>query len=138
MGSMNRRIAQGDTIATRELYERALFAFREARDQWRSARSPSDLGSIDCERGDHPAARAEYRETLEIFARLGHRRGTARALEGSACLALAQGQAPRELKLTAAAMHLRQLISTPLPPTEQLIYYLHGKRSVICRKKRLG
>jgi predicted ATPase/DNA-binding winged helix-turn-helix (wHTH) protein len=112
--------AQGDTIAARELYERALFAFREAGDQWGSARSLSDLGSIDCERGDHPAARAAYREALEIFARLGHRRGTARALEGIACLALAQGQAARAVKLAAAAMHLRQLISAPLPPTEQL------------------
>jgi predicted ATPase/DNA-binding winged helix-turn-helix (wHTH) protein len=112
--------AQGDTIAAREWYERALFAFREAGDQWGSARSLSDLGSIDCERGDHPAARAAYREALEIFARLGHRRGTARALEGIACLALAQGQAARALKLAAAAMHLRQLISAPLPPTEQL------------------
>ncbi|MGB7467693.1 MAG: tetratricopeptide repeat protein, partial [Candidatus Acidiferrum sp.] len=112
--------AQGDTIAARELYERALFAFREAGDQWGSARSLSDLGSIDCERGDHPAARAAYREALEIFAQLGHRRGTARALEGIACLALAQGQAARALKLAAAAMHLRQLISAPLPPTEQL------------------
>jgi len=112
--------AQGDTIAARELYERALFAFREAGDQWGSARSLSDLGSIDCERGNHPAARAAYREALEIFARLGHRRGTARALEGIACLALAQGQAARALKLAAAAMHLRQLISTPLPRTEQL------------------
>jgi predicted ATPase/DNA-binding winged helix-turn-helix (wHTH) protein len=112
--------AQGDAIAARELYERALFAFREAGDQWGSARSLSDLGSIDCERGDHPAARAAYREALEIFAQLGHRRGTARALEGIACLALAQGQAARALKLAAAAMHLRQLISAPLPPTEQL------------------
>jgi predicted ATPase/DNA-binding winged helix-turn-helix (wHTH) protein len=112
--------AQGDTIAARELYQRAFLAFREAGDQWGSARSLSDLGSIDCELGDHPAARAAYREALEIFAGLGHRRGTARALEGSACLALAQGQAARALKLAAAATHLRQLISAPLPPADQL------------------
>jgi hypothetical protein len=40
-------------------------------------------------------------------------------LEGTACLALAEGQAARALKLAAAAMHLRQLVSAPLPPTEQ-------------------
>jgi hypothetical protein len=56
---------------------------------------------------------------LQIFAGLGHRRGTARALEGTACLALAEGQAARALKLAAAATHLRQLVSAPLPPTEQ-------------------
>jgi len=111
--------ALGDTIAARELYQRALLAFREAGDQWGSARCLSDLGGIDCERGDHPAARAAYREALEIVAGLGHRRGTARALEGTACLALAEGHAARALKLAAAAMHLRQLVSAPLPPTEQ-------------------
>lgn len=112
--------AQGDMVAARELYQRALLAFREAGDQWGSARSLTDLGSIDCERGDHVAAHAAYREALEIFAGLGHRRGAARALEGSACLALARGQAARALKLAAAAQHLRQLISAPLAPTEQL------------------
>jgi hypothetical protein len=44
----------------------------------------------------------------------------ARALEGSACLALARGHAARALKLAAAAAHLRRLISAPLPQAEQL------------------
>ncbi len=111
--------AQGDLAAARGLYQRALSAFREAGDPWGSARSLTDLGYIDCEQGDHLAAHAAYREALEIFAGLGHRRGMARALEGSACLALAQGHAERALKLAAAAAHLRQLISAPLPQAEQ-------------------
>ena len=111
--------AQGDMAAARELYQRALSAFREAGDPWGSARSLTDLAYIDCEQGDHLAAHAAYREALEIFAGLGHRRGMARALEGSACLALAQGHAARALKLAAAAAHLRQLISAPLPQAEQ-------------------
>jgi len=112
--------AQGDVVTARELYERALLAFREAGDQWGSARSLTDLASIDCERGGYLAAHSAYCEALEIFAGLGHRRGAARALEGSACLALAQGQAMRALKLAAAATRLRQMISAPLPPAEQL------------------
>jgi predicted ATPase/DNA-binding winged helix-turn-helix (wHTH) protein len=112
--------AQDDMIAARALYQCALLAFREAGDQWGAARSLTDLGSIDCERGDHPAAHSAYREALQTFAGLGHRRGAARALEGSACLALAQGQADRALKLAGAAEHLRQSISAPLPPAEQL------------------
>jgi predicted ATPase/DNA-binding winged helix-turn-helix (wHTH) protein len=112
--------AQGDVVTARELYERALLAFREAGDQWGSARSLTDLASIDCERGGYLAAHSAYREALEIFAGLGHRRGAARALEGFACLALAQGQAMRALKLAAAATRLRQMISAPLPPAEQL------------------
>ena len=104
----------------RGLYERALLAFREAGDPWGSARSLTDLGDIDCEQGDHFSAQAAYRQALEIFAGLGHRRGMARALEGSACLALARGYAARALTLAAAAAHLRRLISTPLPQAEQL------------------
>ena len=112
--------AQGDLSAARGLYQRALSAFREAGDPWGSARSLTDLGYIDCEQGDHLAAHAAYTEALEIFAGLGHRRGMARALEGSACLALAKGCAARALMLAAAAAHLRQLISAPLPQAEQL------------------
>ena len=43
----------------------------------------------------------------------------ARAIEGSACLALAQGHADRALKLAASAARLRELISTPLHQAEQ-------------------
>jgi hypothetical protein len=43
----------------------------------------------------------------------------ARALEGSACLAAARGQAARSLTLAAAAKRLRQLVSAPLPQAEQ-------------------
>jgi tetratricopeptide (TPR) repeat protein len=111
--------AAGDLAAARGLYERALSAFREAGDPWGSARSLTDLGYIDCEQGDHLAAHAAYREALEIFAILGHQRGMARALEGYACLALAQGHPARALTLAAAAAHLRQLISAPLPQAEQ-------------------
>jgi len=89
-------------------------------DHWGSARSLADLGSIDCEQGDHLAAHAAYREALELFAGLGHRRGMARGLEGLACLALAQGHAARALRLASAAMRLRRLISAPLPQAEQV------------------
>src|SRR6185369_806178 len=94
---------QGDMPGARELYERALAAFRETGDPWGSARSLTDLGYIDCERGDHLRAQAAFREALEIFSKLGQRRGTSRALEGAACLALAGGQAARALTLAAAA-----------------------------------
>jgi predicted ATPase/DNA-binding winged helix-turn-helix (wHTH) protein len=112
--------ATGDIAAASGLYRRALHAFREARDPWGSARCLTDLGYIDCEQGDYLAGHAAYREALEIFAVLGHRRGVARTLEGYACLALAQGHAARALMLAAAAAHLRELISAPLPQSERL------------------
>jgi predicted ATPase/DNA-binding winged helix-turn-helix (wHTH) protein len=111
--------ASGDLAAARGLYQRALSAFREAEDPWGSARSLTDLGYIDCEQENPFAARAAFRESMEIFTGLGHRRGIARALEGYACLALAEGDSTRALTLAASATHLRKLISAPLSQAEQ-------------------
>ncbi len=110
---------QGDLPGARTLYERALRAFRSAGDRWGQARSLADMGSIACELGDQSAGYANYRQSLEIFTSLEHRRGIARVLEGLACLALAKGDARRALTVTAAASHLRQLVSAPLPPADQ-------------------
>jgi predicted ATPase/DNA-binding winged helix-turn-helix (wHTH) protein len=111
--------ATGDMAAARGFYQRALCAFREAGDSWGSARSLTDLGDIDCEQENHLAGHAAFREAMEIFVGLGHRRGMARALEGYACLAVAEGHTARALTLAAAAAHLRRLISAPLSQAEQ-------------------
>ena len=103
----------------RELYQRALSAFREANDRWGIARSLTDLAQIACDERDHVTAHAAYHEALAIFVKLGHKRGIARALEGFACSALAQRDPARALAITAAAAHLRQWIGAPLMPTEQ-------------------
>lgn len=110
---------QGELPAARELYNRALAVFREVGDRWGSARSLVDLGYVCCEQRDYATAHDVCGEALKMFAELGHKRGIARALEGCACLAAAQGQAARALRLAAAAVHLRQLISAPLPQAEQ-------------------
>ena len=65
------------------------------------------------------ASHAAYREALALFAELGHRRGIARALEGTACLAAAKGDAARALTLAAAADHLRNQIGASLPQAER-------------------
>ena len=118
MGDISRE--QDDFAAAQELYQRALSTFREVGDAWGSARSLTDLGYVDCVQKHYLAAHEAYREALQIFVGLGHRRGIARALEGSACLALAQGHAARSLTLAAAAAHLRETISAPLPQAEQI------------------
>ena len=43
-------------------------------------------------------------------------------IEGSACLALARGNAFRALKLAGAAASLRHCISAPLPQQEQAVF----------------
>jgi len=110
---------QGDLPDARALYQRALAAFRSAGDRWGQARSLSDLGTVACELGDQATAFANFRESLEIFRGLEHRRGIARVLEGLACVALAKGDPERALVVAAAASHLRQIVSAPLPPAEK-------------------
>jgi tetratricopeptide (TPR) repeat protein len=110
---------QEDLTKARECYQRALSIFRDAGDRWGSTRSLADLGYIDCKRGEFAAAHGEYREALEISATLGHKRGIARVLEGSACLALAQKQTERALRLAGAAARLRDLMGAPLIPSEK-------------------
>lgn len=110
---------QGDLAAARDFYQGSLQAFREAGDHWGSARSLADLGRVYCEHKEYAEAHNAYREALEVFAELGHKRGMARVLEGSACLAVARGQAARALKLAAAAAHLRRVIGAPLTQAEQ-------------------
>jgi tetratricopeptide (TPR) repeat protein len=111
--------AQGDMSGAREFYSCALSSFRSTSDPWGSARSLTDLAYIDCALGDYTAAYAACREALEIVLGLGHRRDIARALECSACVALAQEQAERALRLAAAAAHLRQSVNAYLRPAEQ-------------------
>ncbi len=111
--------ATGDIESARELYGQALSGFREAGDPWGSARSLTDLAYIDCEQHNHLAARAGFREAMEISASLGHRRGMARVLEGYASLALAEGFAARALTLAGAARQLRRVIGASLSQTEQ-------------------
>ena len=111
---------QGDLAGAREWYGRALGAFREAVDPWGSARSLTDLAYIDCAQKQYADAHVECREALEIFVRLGHRRGIARALECSACVSVPQGHARRALRLAAAATHLRRSINAHLHQAEQM------------------
>ena len=78
-------------------------AFREAGDHWGIRTVPDRSWHLStASRENHLAAHAAYREALKSSLGLGHRRGIARGLEGSACLALAQGHAWRALRLAAA------------------------------------
>jgi len=109
----------GDPDAARKLYEQGLAIFREIGDHWGIARTLADLGSLAREKGDCATAQPFLRESLKIFREMEHKRGIARLLECFACLAAAQRQAERSLRLAGAAAALRQSIGTPLTPAEQ-------------------
>ena len=109
----------GDFTAAQTLYEQCLTNFRELGDRWGIAGTLADLGSLAREQGSYPTACALYRESIQIFQELAHKRGMARLLECFACLAAAQLEAERSLRLAGAAAALRQNVGAPLAPAEQ-------------------
>jgi tetratricopeptide (TPR) repeat protein len=111
--------ASGELAKGRGCYERALAAFRDARDPWGTGRSLTDLGYIHLGEDRVGEAHDAFRESLEIFGHLQHRRGIARVLEGYAALALAGRNAAGALKLAAAATRIRRQIDAPLARNEQ-------------------
>ena len=127
---------QGDSGAARTLYEQGLAIFREVDDRWGIAGTLADLGSLAREKGDYSTARSMYRESINFFQQLNHRRGIARLLEYFACLAAAQLEAERSLRLAGAAAALRQNIGAPLTPAEQakLETSLHAARQTLTNK----
>ena len=109
----------GDFTAAQTLYEQCLTNFRELGDRWGIAGTLADLGSLAREQGSYPTACALYRESIQIFQELAHKRGMARLLECFACLAAAQLEVERSLRLAGAAAALRQNVGAPLAPAEQ-------------------
>jgi predicted ATPase len=110
---------QADFAGAQTLYEQGLAIFRELGDYWGIAGTLTDLGNLAREQRQAPAANSHYRESLKIFQALEHKRGIARLLECFACLAAAQLEAERSLRLAGAAAALRQNIGAPLTPAEQ-------------------
>jgi tetratricopeptide (TPR) repeat protein len=110
---------QGDSAAARTLYEQGLAMFREVGDGWGVAGTLADLGNLAREKNDYSTARSMYRGSIKVFRELDHRRGIARLLEYFACLAAAQFEAERSLRLAGAAAALRKNIGAPLTPAEQ-------------------
>lgn len=84
--------------------------------------------------GEFDRALALYRESLELWWKLGTRRGVADSLEGLAGLALAQNHAERAVRLYAAAEAVRQAIQAPRVPRRRAAY----ERDVAAARRALG
>jgi predicted ATPase len=111
---------QGDTAAARSLYERALAIFYELEDRWGIAGTLADLGGLARQQKDFSTAHSLFRESIQLFCEMQHKRGIARLLECFAGVAAMQANSEKALRLAGAAAALRQNISAPLAPTEQL------------------
>jgi hypothetical protein len=124
---------EGDFRGAQMLYQQGLAIFRELGDYWGIAGTLTDLGNLAREQRQAPLADSLYRESLKTFRALEHKRGIARLLECFACLAAAQLEAERSLRLAGAAAALRQNIGAPLTPGEQakLEALLHPARQAL-------
>lgn len=74
------------------------------------------LGLVAFFSADYRAARGNFAEGLDIFARLGNRYAAAGALEGLAALALVDSDPVRALRLCGAAAALRESTGAQLAP----------------------
>ncbi len=116
----------GDRAQARMLYERALAGFESLADPWSAGTLRIDLASLALDEGNLASALERLREAVDDFRQLGgHKRGLARALEGYARAAAAQGRADRAMRLAGAAAALRRLVGTPLLATEQQLLLVH-------------
>jgi hypothetical protein len=81
------------------------------------ARSLIALGRVMRVRGDALQSALLLEEGLGLFLELGHKLGTATALEGLAELAAAEN-AERAARLFGAANAVREAVGAPLPPVD--------------------
>jgi tetratricopeptide (TPR) repeat protein len=110
-------LKQDDPMAARAGYEEALAAHRTFGDRRGVAIALENLGSLALEEGTWEEAREHFAESLRLCREIGYRRGMAYALEGMAKVEEASCQWDRAACLEGAATALREVIGSPLPPT---------------------
>src|SRR5207249_11721608 len=80
------------------------------------------LGMVRSHQGDYEVARAFYRQGLALSQELKSGLTIAQNLAGLAAAWQAQGQTERAARLFGAADALREVISTPMDPTEHEVF----------------
>lgn len=111
---------RGDAPLAESLYRQSYDAFREMGDVWSAGSLLIDLGNLALDRGETAKGVEQFRQASEAFLQLGgHKRGLARVLDGFALAAAVGGDPRRAIRLAAAAASLRNVIGTPLTPSEQ-------------------
>jgi non-specific serine/threonine protein kinase len=80
------------------------------------------LGFALCGKGELDQATTQFAEALALQATLTDKRVTQYNLMGMALAAFVRGQPERAARLFGAADSLREMIGTPLPPSEEPLY----------------
>ncbi len=113
--------SQGEIAAALPLLEEGVSMWR-AIARWGLPVALHFRGSMAATAGEHDRAHALFRESLQLWSRLGTRRGVAEALEGLGALASIQGEPTQAVRLYAAAEAIRQTIGAPRPPRKRTAY----------------
>jgi tetratricopeptide (TPR) repeat protein len=125
---------RADVDGARARFEESLAITREQKDLQGTALALFNLGVVNCEAGDYRAAAVQLRESLLIRQEQGDQLGIAYSLEGLAKLLAATGEAPRAVRIWAAAEQLREVIGSPRSPD----YHAECDRRVASVRSSLG
>lgn len=124
---------RGDVERAQPLLEEALQRARAAGSTWGVACGLTLLGHLARDQGEYVLARSQYDTSLRLLHGLGNLTYMAACLEGSAALALAEGNPQRAAVLCAHAAVLRERAQTPLPANEHEAFdaTVEGTRSAL-------
>ncbi len=108
----------GEHARAREWLAEALTLYEETGNKGGQALLLDDLGTLAQAEGDSARAAQMHRKAVVLAMEIGERRRAAFCLEGLGA-ALAQADPGLAVQLLSSAKALRQIIQSPLPPTEQ-------------------
>jgi non-specific serine/threonine protein kinase len=106
----------GDLAAARQAYLESLELNRRGGDRRGVAYVLAGLGQMARDEGRYAEAMRFYREATEIRIGLGEKVELVKSIEAFAMLAFAKDDAPRGVRLAAAAAGLRRRLGAPLEP----------------------
>ena len=112
-------LRQGDYIRARALLEESLTLFSEPDDRYLECRARHFLGHTARLSGDYAQARAQYRQAGLILKEMHNSWGLFYLIEAFACLAVAEAQWERAVRLFGAVEHLGEIIGAVMAPTER-------------------
>jgi predicted ATPase len=113
---------RGEYAAARERFAKYLPLFERLGDEHRVNMIRSWLAHMLRYEGNYQAAVAEYRKTILVWQKLGHRGAVAHQLESFAFVAQAVKENRRAGRLFGAAEALREKMGTPMDPQERVEY----------------
>jgi predicted ATPase/class 3 adenylate cyclase len=125
-------LSEGDPVRASSLAQESLGIYREIGDPWFSAWSLHLLGKIETQRGEMPAARSYYQQSLALNQQ--EKWMTPFNLEGLASVVATQGALRWAAQLWGAAEALREAIAVPRLPVDRVAY----EQAVAAARAQLG